>query len=84
MREDPDEVRRRLADLYQGKVRGELRDDSTVDVSARHWRMAPLAPGPLRDEFEERAGVLEADGLSREEAERLAADQLGLLLKGDT
>ena len=71
-----------LRALYQGEARGELRDDGTVDVSApsaRHWRVAPLAPGPLRDEFEERAGVLEAGGLPRDEAEIEAARELGLL-----
>jgi hypothetical protein len=51
---------------------------SSSDLGRR--RIAPLAPGPLRDEFEERAAEFEAEGMEQAEAEHLAAYELGFLL----
>jgi len=43
-------------------------------------RIAPFAPGPLRDEFEQYVGTLESDGMERDEAELVAAEFMGLLM----
>ena len=54
--------------------------DTSPDGVGRGYRVAPLAPGPLRDEWLELAGKLESDGLERADAEHLAAERLGLLV----
>ena len=55
--------------------------DCTAAERVASTRIAPLAPGPLRDEFEELAGRHESDGIERSDAEFLAAEQLGLLVQ---
>lgn len=50
---------------------------------AERWtdrQMAPLAPGPLRDEFEELAAELIRAGMDENSAEREAAERLGLMI----